>query len=517
MAQKPSSSTFPVSSTLLWLLLLVCPATALAGDGPKPTKPSDPYLSLPLDTLGFDPIPPRQLVGGATMFTVHFVDNAHLLLTFNSHGLIPRINDGVSQEDDRLITALLLELPTGKVLARTTWHTRDRDQYLWPLSHGMFLLRMQTRLTVIAPVRNLGEGDAFREQSFLAMERPIGYISVSPGGDLLTVETVTPPHPESEKDSTLGAPQVLHFNTEPTVEIRFYRMLYQANGSEPPHLTVQAAGVVAARNLIRVPATSEGFLDMLKESPQTWLFDFQSHAGKRLELSPFDTTCTPSPYFVSRTEFIALGCRGSETHLMLSGFNLRGEQPWIQVLSGQQIAPMMVTAPDAGRFAFSRILVSSSFYDLQNLLPEELSGQEIQVIQHHDGRILLKVQASPIQRTGQNFDLSPDGLSFTVIRNGNLDIFHLPELSKKDAEEVKLASDVVERNDARIRLNPIRPATAAKSAPLPTTGEPAMSINAPNPNPEGPPANAGDVKPTDDVPRPAPSLYGPDYPKNPKQ
>ena len=513
MAQKSSSSTFRPSSALLWLLLVLCPVVALAGDGPK----SAPYLSLPLEKLGFDAIPPRLLVGGATMFTLHFVDDTHLLLTFNSHGLIPRINDGVSQENDRLITALLLELPSGKVVAQTTWHTRDRDQYLWPLSHGMFLLRMQTRLSVIAPVRGLAEGDAFRQQSFLNMEKQIGYISVSPGGDLLVVETVTPPHPDSEKDSPLGAPQVMHFNTEPMFEIRFYRMLLQSNGNEPERLAVQAAGVVASRNLIRVPATSEGFLDMLKESNQTWLFDFQSHAGKRLELSPFDTTCTPSPYFTSRTEFVALGCRGSETHLMLSGFNLRGEQPWIQVLSGQQIAPTIVTAPDAGRFAFSRILVTGSFYDLQNLLPEELSGQEIQVIQHHDGRILLKVQASPIQRTGQNFDLSPDGLSFTVIRNGNLDVFHLPELSKKDTEQVRLAAEMVEKNDARIRLNPVRPAAVAKKTPPPTAAEPAISINAPGATLEGPPANAGDAKPVDDGPRAAPSLYGPDYPKNPKQ
>lgn len=514
MAQKPSSSTFPLSYALVWLLLVLCPAAALAGDASKPTKPGDPYLSLPLEKLGFDPIPPRQLIGGATMFTLHFVDDTHLLLTYNSHGLIPRINDGVSQENDRLITALLLELPTGNVVARTTWHTRDRDQYLWPLSHGMFLLRIQTRLSVIAPVRGLGEGDAFREQSFLNMERPIGYISVSPGGDLLVVETVTPPHPESNKDASLGAPQVLHFNTEPMVEIRFYRMLYQANGSEAPRVAVQAAGLVASRNLIRVPATSEGFLDMLRESPQTWLFDFQSHAGKRLELSPFDTTCTPSPYFVSRTEFVALGCRGSETHLMLSGFNLRGEQPWIQVLSGQQIAPSIVTAPDAGRFAFSRILVSSSYYDLQNLLPEELSGQEIQVIQHHDGRILLKTQASPIQRTGQNFDLSPDGLSFTVIRNGNLDVFRLPELSKKDSEQVKLAAALVEKNDARIRLNPIRPASAAKTTPPATTSEPVLTVKSTDTPPENP--SPADAQP-EDAPRSRPSLYGPDYPKNPKQ
>ncbi len=506
----------PIRHTLLAVLLVLCAVVASGSDGPKPVKPGDPYLSIPLDKLGFDPISPRALVGGATMFTLHFVDETHLMLTFNSHGLIPRMNDGVTQENDRLITALLLELPSGNVVARTTWHTRDREQYLWPLSHGMFLLRIHNRLTVIAPVRNLAFESAFREEPFLDLPRHIGFITVSPGGDLLVVETVTPPHPETDPNASSGAPQVLRFNTEPTTEIRFFRMIFQANEGEPAHLAVQAAGLVAAHSLVRIPATAEGFLDMLKESNRTWLFDFQAHTGKRLELSPFDTTCAPSPFFVSRTEFVALGCRGSETHLMLSGFNLRGEQPWIQVLSGQQLAPMIVTAPDAGRFAFSRIVISSSFYDLQNLLPEELSGQEIQVIQHHDGRILLKTQASPIQRTGQNFDIAPDGLGFTVIRNGNLDVYRLPELSKKDVAQVKLASEMVEKNDARIRLNPARPAAAAKTTPSPMAAEPAMTINAPS-APQEAPATVGDVKSVDDGPRTAPSLYGPDYPKNPKK
>ena len=516
MTQRPSSSTVPLWSALLCILMgILCSATTFADGGPKAPRPGDPYLSIPLDRLGFDAMPPRLLVSGATMFTLHFVDDTHLLLTFNSRGLIPRINDGGSQDDDRLVTALLIELPTGNVLARTTWHTRDHEQYLWPLSQGMFLLRIRSRLTVIAPLRNLGQADPFQQQSFLEMNHPIGYVSVSPGGDLLVVETINPPRSGVENDTSASPPQVVKLHTDPNVEIRFYRMLYQAGRDNLPTLTAQTAGIVAARNFIRVPATSEGFLDILQESNETWLFDFQSHAGKRLQLSPFDTTCAPSPYFVSRTEFVALGCRGSETHLMLSGFNLRGEQPWIQVLSGNQIAPMVITAPDAGRFAFSRVLVAASYYDIQNLVPEELSGQEIQVIQHYDGRILLKVMASPIQRTGQNFDLSENGLSFAVIRNGNLDVFHLPELSRKDAEQVKLAAALVEKNDARIRLNPIRPTGTAKATPAPQTAESAITINAPTPEPEAPKANAGDAQPSDG-PRQAPSLYGPDYPKNPK-
>jgi len=526
-----------------FLLLLSTPALPAAG--PKTPRPNDPVVSIPIDTLGFDPIQPRFLTGGATMFTLNFVDDTHLLVTYNTHGLIPRMPDTVPGDDDRLVNALLLELPSGHILARTQWHTRDREQYLWPLSHGLFMLRIRSKLTVIDPLRNLASGasDAFKEQGFLTMDRRIGYISVSPGGELLTVETVPPPRPavdddaarfaaatsgnlqsqnQSQSDPQLHTRSAFHVDTDSLVQIHLYRMNFDAAApGEQPRLRAQAAGLIASRNLIRVPATADGFLDIYQESTHTWLFDFQSHAGKRVELSPFDTTCAPSPYFISRTDFVSLGCNGADTRVLLSGFDLRGEEPWIQVLSGTQIAPEIATSPATGRFAFSRILVASSFYDIQNLLPEELSGQEIQVIQNHDGRVLLKLMASPIQRTGQNFDLSPDGLSFTVIRNNVLEVYHLPALTSKDQDQLKLAaSSTPERNENRIVLVPNRSADTAKNS-LPNAPNPAIQTvddssnltTAPHPA-----ATSGDVHPTadSDTPRTPPSLYGPDYPKSPK-
>ena len=50
--------------------------------------------------------------------------------------------------------AVLLELPTGKVLARTTWRLHDHAQYLWNLGHGHFLLRIRDTLTTFAPLAN---------------------------------------------------------------------------------------------------------------------------------------------------------------------------------------------------------------------------------------------------------------------------------------------------------------------------------------------------------------------------
>ncbi len=533
-------------------LLLLLASPALPAAGPRTPRPSDPILTLPLDTLGMDAIPPRLLTGGATMFTLNFVDPTHLLLTFNTHGLIPRQPDALPGDDDRLLSVLLLELPSGKVIARTQWHTRDRQQYLWPLAHGLFMLRIRNKLSVIDPLRSLAAGrDAFDQQNFLEMKRRIGYISVSPGGDLLVVETIPAPKPAADDAARFAAATLppgansnqditpepklhtrpaLQVDTDSLTQIHIYRMNFVTEPGQPAHLTAQAAGLVAAQNLIRVPATAEGFLDISRESAHTWLFDFQSHAGKRIELSPFDTTCAPSPYFISRTDFVSFGCNGADTRIEFSGFNLRGEEPWIQNLSGSQISPLIVSSPETGRFAFSRITVAGTFYDLDNLLPEELSGQEIEVLQNYDGRILLKAQASPIQRAGQNFDISPDGLGFTVIHNNAVEVYRLPPLTPKDQDALKLAESIApEKNNARIQLRSSR--TEAVKSPLPSAPNPTADVSAarmsdaPATIVAGTPQRDPDPQPTvpqppaagaDEAPQAPPSLYGPGYPKPPK-
>ena len=91
---------------------------------------------------------------------------------------------------------------------------------------------------------------------------------------------------------------------------------------------------------------------------------------------------------------------------------MKGEEPWLSALNGQQVSPVIVAAPAAGRFAVSRTLVGGNAVDMESLTSDDLTTQEITVMQNHDGRALLKVQASPIQRAGQNFDLSPDGMPF---------------------------------------------------------------------------------------------------------
>ncbi len=61
------------------------------------------------------------------------------------------------------------------------------------------------------------------------------------------------------------------------------------------------------------------------------------------------------------------------------------------------------------------------------------------VYQTDTGKQLLHAECSPVARAGQNFTLSPDGLSLALIHADAIEIYRLPPLSEKDQTAVKLA------------------------------------------------------------------------------
>lgn len=519
--------------TSAMLLAAALPAGASKGD----ERP----LLIPVEPLGFQALPGRFMSTLSTMFTVNFVDDQHLLFTFTKRSLMPRLPDAEENDEDRNVEALLLELPSGKVLARSSWRTRDRDRYLWPLEHGRFLLRVRSRLTVIDPLRELAKGqdaEAFHQKNFLDFKRPIGYIAVSPGGDLLGVETLPLRKPKGGEDPAARAnaegdapvEKKLQRHQPPPVQIFFFRLTEEkVDGSAG--MVARSAGTIGAPNLISLPATGDGFLDINKESAQSWLFDFVSHSGKRVELSPYETSCAPRPFFISRSEFLAFGCRGGTDRLELSYFNMKGEEPWLSVLTGTQVSPSIIGAPLTGRFAMSRTLVNATMLNPDTLTTEDLTAQEITVQQNHDGRVLLRVLANPIQRAGQNFDLSPSGEQFAILRGANIEIYKLPALSGKDRKAVELAQAMTpEKDEAPVKLNAVavtvdtgseadsvaraaaeveKPKPAAAVAALPA----ADAVQAPNAQNTAAAQAEGALGDAQLSARKPPSLYSTDYPR----
>ena len=118
---------------------------------------------------------------------------------------------------------------------------------------------------------------------------------------------------------------------------------------------------------------------------------------------------------------------------------MRGEEMWEQGLFGDYISPSLAYAPAGGRFALSRILLKNSVIADQPLSSDEVNAQTVVVYQTGTGKQLLRADCSPIERAGQNFTLSPDGLSLAVVHADAIEIYTLPPLTDKDQTALKLA------------------------------------------------------------------------------
>jgi hypothetical protein len=460
-------------SALVCLFLVSTPVFA--------AKP-EPPLRIPLENFGFQPLSPQFLLNGSSMLTLHYVDDKHLLLTFVVHRLIPRLRDESEDDQDRSVDALLLELPTGRILARTSWHLHDHAQYLWNLGHGHFLLRIRDTLTTFAPLANLATSDPFAQQPFLvSAERRLAALILSPDADLLIIETVkrTPPIPKP-KTPLFGPtpPPSPGLTQRDPVQINFYRI---HAGDDGGPVQARAAGAIQTPQAGDIPATTAGYLAVVDQGRQHWAFDFHSYAGKTAELSPFDSTCRPTPLFVSHSEFIAFGCRTGQNRQQFGGFNMRGEEMWEQGLFGDFIAPSIAYAPAGGRFALSRIMLHSSAVADQPISADEVSAQTVVVYQTGTGKQLLRADCSPVERAGQNFALSPNGLALAVVHADAIEIYTLPPLTTKDESDLKLARSLAPpENDLPVRFT----GQATPSSTNPET----EAVTQPNPQPA--PANA---------------------------
>lgn len=515
-------ATFRLCQFLGPILLVLLAVTPALARGP------DPARRIALDSLGFQPLSPQFLQTGSSMLTLHYVDQQHLLLTFAVRRLMERIADDPPEDEDRMVEAVLVEVPSGRVLARTDWRFHDSGQYLWPLGHGRFMLRVRDTLTTFAPLANLASGQPFAQRGFLTTDRRIGAVLISPESDLLIVESVVrkPPVPRpgtplfgptpKPAPAPLGEP-----GDRNPVALSFYRLSIPAEGGDAVRAAV--AGVAHSNEFGDIAATGAGHLGVVDQGRKQWAFDFHPYRGEIKELAPFGSTCRPTPRFVSSSEFVAFGCHSGNSPSVLGGFNMRGEEMWEQNLFGEYVATSMSFAPSSGRFALGRIFGQDATAGLQPIGSGSLTGQSVVVYQTESGKQLLHIDCSPIARAGQNFTLSPDGMRLAVIRGGAIEIYSLPPLSAKELAEVKEARAMAPQTSfLPIDFGAMSRAPAAEAQQAsPASSEPAAPSAAVNaapdvsPAPSAPaaaaPAPAAASSPVRDAepeqPRKPPTLY----------
>ncbi|MDQ2924702.1 MAG: hypothetical protein M3R43_03990 [Acidobacteriota bacterium] len=463
------------AAVLLILALMVAAWPAQAS--PRGTQP---VLKLKLTDLGYPGVSRALLDAGASMLTVHFVDDQHVLLTYSLRGLVERIPGDPPTDDDRAVAALLLELPSGKLLARTRWHLHDHGQYLWPLGGGRFLLRTRSTLVAVAPLANLATPEPFWQMPFAHSPDVVDAVLVSPEGDLVTLETSPPrkpPHPPGPVN-LMNSPA----EKEPEPPETFHFLRVAGNGSPESPVQSVSAGTVKTSSVGLLPVNGRGYLFAKSEKRSRWAMNFDSFDGETRKLSSVDSSCAPRMQFVSPSQFVVFSCRGTDEKIMISEFNFTAHETWEEPLSGSTPYAHFAFAPSAGRFAISRIVATTTPPSTGTALAplgsigeplDPLTTQEVRIYQAESGDLLMKLGCVPVARSAQNFDLAPDGLSALVLRNGVIEVYELPPLSardKQDLAEVQQHEPPVPHT-SKVRLRML----LADAADASTESEPALA------------------------------------------
>jgi hypothetical protein len=282
-------------------------------------------------------------------------------------------------------------------------------------------------------------------------------------------------------------------------------------------MSVTPAGAVLSQQPIFIPVDADGYLWAQPNDRNRWSLTFDTFAGKTLSLGQIDSTCDPRLQMVSPSEFLAFTCRGGDDHVKMAAYGLDGQETWEEPM-GALARPVFAYAPSAGRFAISHTSdATPSINGPANLNQGSPSRQEVRVYQIASGDLLLKVDCGPVFKTAENFDLSSDGMLAAVVRDGAVAIYRLPELGKRDREDIAAVAKfappagngpvVLERLTGP-RQTPEQPqsATVAPATP-PTPAPPAPTPAQPAPATAG--AESAADPSADPTPRTPPSLLKP--------
>ncbi len=465
-----------------WAGLVVLAVGTCAAVGEKQPQP---WVQLKLEDLGIPAISASFLQAGASMLTVNLLDDTHLLVTYGERGLVPRVEGDPESHEDRMVGAAVVELPTGKVLARTDWHMHDHGRYLWSLGRGRFLVRMGDMLYTMTPLANLGAAEPLQRTTFGGPRAQPRAVLVSQDGGLLTIETERE-LPKVQRTVVFGD-EAKNASPNTVTLVEFYRVSGDGSAASPLELT--QAGKVASDRPFLLPVDADGYLWAEPLDASRWVVTFDGFGGKTLDVGKIDSSCDPRLEMVSPAEFVALTCQGTDDKLKLASYGLDGKETWEEMVS-ENGPPTLAYAPAAGRFAYSRMWEGSAGPASDPTLPQTTTHQEVRVYQNASGDLLLKLACDPIFKTGENFDLSADGLEVVVVRGASIAVYKLPPPTKRDREDMaEVAKFAPPASLAMVDLKrlAVKPAAAAVVASAPVAGG-ANEVGAPV-------ASGGDAEP----------------------
>lgn len=388
--------------------LLSVPSWAEKHEKPESAPPA---LRIPTEPLNYHPLSNFYLMARSSSSSLDFIDNANLLFTFRSTGLLKRLPGCPPDDEDQLIRAVVIHLPEGNVVRSAEWRMHDRGRYLWTLGGGKFLVRERDSLMITDSSLEL--------QPYIESDAPIRLVKLSPDGRLLLIETEVDKRDEEEREKL--AQQAWMAGLAPpgeNIQLAILRV---------PELTL-----VARQRMLSVhdlPLIAAGYLENLAAKGDHWKIRYVPFLGKPADVAEVASSCRPNETPLNDTTVFVSTCSERNGDHFIDTFSLDGKRLWSYRWDSHYIWPTTADSADGRRIAFSVLRVAHAIGAMEPFDETEVQAQRVEVLDADTGKLELTQFAKPILSAGQNYALSPDGSRFAVLRENAIEVYDLPALT----------------------------------------------------------------------------------------
>lgn len=368
-----------------------------------------PEVKIPVVPLGY--LPPGDLPAFYyyALVELHFIDADHLIFAFNTPGLLKRDDNCPDSEVQRMVHAVVFQLPSGQVLKQADWEVYDFSDFLWGLDDGKLLLRRCNQLESI--------GADLNPQLLVQAGGTVEDVSFSPDHSMVVVQEKEPPHADDKDNAAL--PSVLDQETESQrtnvsfIQLHPLRMIGRAEISLPSV----------------IPVIAKGLFEVLTAPHDQWVVNLQVFHDAERQIATIHSLCAPVIQPISNNMLMATTCSKNDQKTF-EGYDLQGSMLWQIPLAPDQYDPRLITLPNGSHFAVESLRLKHPRAALDPLTKEDIDGEDIDIYDTHSGVRIATFRTTPAYTGGRNVAFSPDGQRMAVLHDGAIEIYSLSDLAK---------------------------------------------------------------------------------------
>jgi hypothetical protein len=317
--------------------------------------------------------------------TLDFIDDDHLLFTFHCHQLMNRSTEADGSGEEQTIRATVVDLINNVINGQDDWKMDDHGRYLWTLQNGKFIVRRDNKLLLTA--------SDLRLEPFLDVDRPVVFLSVSPSGKLVELQTLKPDH---------------------TVTLQ---VIQREGGS-----VLERADIAAPVDL---PLSDDGILDVTALGNGRWGVWSRSFSGSHREIAKVASTCQPSLKILSIDKLMVIACVAPNGHREMRLYSSAGKHLWSMKWGKDEIWPNFATSRAETYLAVSFLKTEQT---PQGSAPDEetIDKQEVILLDVLSGKPIGHLSMTPVLSDERNFAISPSGHKLAILQGSAIKVFQIP-------------------------------------------------------------------------------------------